>query len=61
MIPTTNKLKRVGKTSTVAIDHVIVKCIIDCQFETATLKTDESDHFSIAMAFRTDEPIHQSQ
>ena len=39
MIPTINKPTRLEKNSATAIDHIIANCIIDCQFKTATLKT----------------------
>ena len=61
MISTINKPTRVGKNSATAIDHIIANCIVDCQFKTAILKTDVTDHFPIAMALKTDEPVHQSQ
>ena len=61
MIPTINKPTRVGKNSATAIDHIIANCIVDCQFKTAILKTDVTDHFRIAMTLKTDEPVHQSQ
>ena len=61
MIPTINKLTRVGKNSATAIDHIIANCIVDCQFKTAILKADVRYHFPIAMALRTDEPVYQSQ
>ena len=60
-IPTINKPTSVGKNAATAIDHVIANCIVDCQFKTAILKTDVTDHFPIAMALKTDETIHQSQ
>ena len=61
MIPTINKPTRVGKDSATAIDHSIANCIVDCQFKTAIVKTGVTDHFPIAMALKTDEPVHQSQ
>ena len=61
MIPIINKPKRVGKNSATAIDHIIANGIVDCQFKTAILKTDVTDHFRIAMTLKTDEPVHQSQ
>ena len=61
MIPTINKPTRVGKNSATAIDHIIANCIADCQFKTTILKTDVADHFPIAMALKTDEPVHQNQ
>ena len=61
MIPTINKPTRVGKNSATAIDHIIANCILDCQFKTAILKRDVTDHFPIAMALKADEPFHQSQ
>ena len=38
-----------------------LNCIVDCQFKTAILKADITDHFPLAMALRTDELVHQSQ
>ena len=61
MIPTINKRTRVGKNSATAIDHIRGNCIVDRQFKTAVLKTDVTHHFPIAMALKTDEPLHQSQ
>ena len=61
MIPTINKPTWVGKNSATAIDHIRANCIVDRQFKTAVLKTDVTDHFPIAMALKTDEPVHQSQ
>ena len=61
MIPTINKPTRVGKNAATAVDHIITNCIVDCQFKTAILKTDLTDHFPIAMALKTDKPVHQSQ
>ena len=61
MIPIINKPTRIGKNSATAIDHIIAKCIADCQFKSAILKTDVTDHFPIAIALRTYEPAHQSQ
>ena len=61
MIPTINKPTRAGKKSATAIDHIIANCIVDGQFKTAILKTDLTAHFPIAMALKTDEPVHQSQ
>ena len=60
MIPPINKLTRVGQNSATAIDHIIGNCIVDCRFKTAILKTDVTDHSPIAMALRTDEPVHQN-
>ena len=54
MIPTINKVTRVGKNSATAIDHIIANCIVDCQFKTAILKTDVADHFPIAITLKTD-------
>ena len=61
MIRTINQPTSAGKNSATAIDHIIANCIVDCQFKTAILKTDVTDHFPIAMALKTDEPVHQSQ
>ena len=61
IIPTINEPTRVGENSATAIDHIMANWIVDCQFKTATLKTDVIDHFPIAMALRIDEPVHQNQ
>ena len=61
MIRTINHLWVAGKNSATAIDYIIANCIVDCQFKTAILKTDVTAHFPIAMALKTDEPVHQSQ
>ena len=34
---------------------------MECQFKIAILKTDVANYIPIAMALRTDEPIHQDQ
>ena len=60
MIPKINKFIRAGKNSANIIDHTVANCF-DCEFKTAILKTDVTDHFPIVVGFRTDEPIHQSQ
>ena len=57
MIPTINKPTRVGKNSATAIDNIIANCIEGYQFKTPILKTDVTDHFPIAMALKTDEPL----
>ena len=54
MMLTINKPTRIGENSATAIDHIIANCIVDCQFKTAILKTDVTDHFPIAMALKTD-------
>ena len=50
MIRTINHLWVAGKNSATAIDYIIANCIVDCQFKTAILKTDSTDHFPITMA-----------
>ena len=60
-MPTINKPTRVGKNSASTIDHIIANCMVDCQFKTAILKADVTDHFPIAIALRTDETVNQSQ
>ena len=50
MIPTIKKPTRVGKNSATAIDYIIANCIVDCQFKTAILKADITDHFPNVMA-----------
>ena len=47
--------------SATVIIHIISNCIVECQFKTAVLKTDLTDHFTIAMTLRTEKPIYQSQ
>ena len=61
MIPTISKSTRLGKNSATAIDHIIANCRVGYKFKTALLKTDVTDHFSIAMAMKTDDPVHESQ
>ena len=49
LIPTINKPTRVGKNSATAIDHIITDWVLTCDFKTAILKTDLSDHFPIVI------------
>ena len=56
IIPKINKLPRVGKNLAITIDHIIA----NCKLKTAILKTDVTDHFAIAIALGTDEPVYQS-
>ena len=59
LIPTINKPTRVGKNSATAIDHIITDCVLTCDFKTAILKTDLTDHFPIVIALKNDGPSHQ--
>ena len=54
LIPTINKPTRVGKNSATAIDHIITDYILTCDFKTAILKTDLTDHFPIVIALKND-------
>ena len=56
MIPLTNKPARVTRLSVNAIDHIITNSVTGhCDFESAIIKTDFSDDFPIAFAFKTNE------
>ena len=59
LIPTINKPTRVGKNSATAIDHIITDYVLTCDFKTAILKTDLTDHFPIVIALKNDGPSHQ--
>ena len=59
LIPTINKPTRVGKNSATAIDHIITDCVLTCDFKTAILKTDLTDHFPLVIALKNDGPSHQ--
>ena len=52
LIPTINKPTRVGKNSATAIDHIITDYVLICDFKTAILKTDLTDHFPIVIALK---------
>ena len=54
LIPTINKLTRVGKNSATAIDHIITDHVLTCDFKAAVLKTDSTDHFPIVIALTND-------
>ena len=54
LMPTINKPTRVGKNSAIAIDHIITDYVLTCDFKTATLKTDLTDHFLIVIALKND-------
>ena len=51
-IPTINKPTRVGKKTATAIDHIITDYVLTCDFKTAILKTDLTDHFPIVIALK---------
>lgn len=61
IILTINKPTLEGKNSAAVIDHIIAYCIVDCQFKKAILRTDLTDHFSIAKVLIAEELIHLSQ
>ena len=50
LISTINKPTRVGKNSATAIDHIITNYLFSCDFKTAILKTDLTDHFPTVIA-----------
>ena len=54
LIPTINKPTRVGKNSATAIDCIITDYVLTCNFKTAILKTDLTDHFPIVIALQND-------
>ena len=56
LIPTTNKPTRAGKKSAAAIDHNITDYVLSCDFKTAILKKDLTDHFLIVIALKNDGP-----
>ena len=56
LITTTNKPIRVGKNSATAIDHFITYYVLTCDFKTAILKADLTDHFPILFALKNDGP-----
>ena len=59
LIPTLNKPTRVGKYSAATIDHIITDYVLTCDFKTAILKTELTDHFSIVIALKNDGPSYQ--
>ena len=59
LIPTINKPTRVGKNSATAIDHIITDYVLTCDFKTAILKTDLTDHFPIVIALKNHGPSQQ--
>ena len=59
LVPTINKQTRAGKNSATAIDHIITDYVLTCDFKTAILKTDLTDHFPIVIALKNDGPSHQ--
>ena len=52
LIPTINKPTSVGKNSATAIDHIITDYVLACDFKTAILKTNLTDHFPIVIALK---------
>ena len=52
LIPTIDKPTRVRKNSATAIDHIITDHVFTCNFKTAILKTDLTDHFPIVFALK---------
>ena len=57
---TKNKPTRVEKNSAVATDHIITSCVWTCDFKTAILKTDSTDHFPIVSAMKNEGPSQQN-
>ena len=51
LIPIINKSTSVGKCPAIAIDHIITDYVLTCDFKTAILKTDLTDHFPIVIVF----------
>ena len=59
LIPAINKPTRVGKNSATANDQIITDYVLTCDFKTAVLKTDLTDHFSTVIALKNDGPSQQ--
>ena len=59
LIPTINEPTRVGKNSATVIDHIITDYVLTCDFKTAILKTDLTDHSPMAIGLKNDGPSHQ--
>ena len=59
LIPTINKPTRVGKNSATAIDHIITDYVLTCDFKTAILKVNLTDHFPIVIALKNYGPSQQ--
>ena len=59
LIPTINKSTKVGKNSATAIDHSITDYVLTCDFKTAILKIDLTDHFPIVIVLKNDGPSQQ--
>ena len=59
LIPTINKPTRVGKNSATAIYHIITGYVLTCDFKTAILKADLTDHFPIVIALKNYGPSQQ--
>ena len=59
LIPTINKSTSVGKNSATAIDHILTDYVLTCDFKTAILKTDLTDHFLMVIALKNDGPSQQ--
>ena len=47
------------KNSATATDHTMTDYVLTCDFKTAILKTDLTDHFSIVTALKNDGPSQQ--
>ena len=52
MIPTINKPTRVTSYTATAIDNIITNSILDKDFQSATIKTDLSDHFPVIFVIK---------
>ena len=59
LIPTINKPTMVGKNSATAFDHIITDYVLTCDFKTAILETDLTDHFPIVIALKNYGPSQQ--
>ena len=53
LIPTIKKPTREGKNSARTFDHIIADYVLTCDFKTAILKTDLTDHFPIVIALKS--------
>ena len=58
-LPIISKSTRVGKRPAMVIDQIIIDHVLTCDFKTAILKSDLTDHFPIVIALKYVEPSQQ--
>ena len=59
LMPTINTPTRVRKNSSIDIDYIITDYVLTCEFKTAILKADLTDHFPKIIALKSDGPSQQ--